>query len=71
MTIFGQLLKNGKCNVQKFQGLINGMWSSGEFSKSLASEEEALGAYFASGFIDQSVYYRYPTFQVAASYCFM
>ncbi len=39
--------------VQKFQRLINGTLSSGEFSKSLANEREAVGAYFASGFIDQ------------------
>ena len=42
---------------KKFQGLINSMWSSGEFSISLANEQEALGAYFASSFLDQSVYY--------------
>ena len=39
--------------VQKFQRLINGTLFSGEFSKSLTSEREAVGAYFASGFIDQ------------------
>ena len=39
--------------VQKFQRLINGTLFSGEFSKSLTSERKAVGAYFASGFIDQ------------------
>ena len=39
--------------VQKFQRLINGTLFSGEFSKSLTSEQEAVGAYFASGCIDQ------------------
>ena len=39
--------------VQKFQRSINGTLFSGEFSKSLTSEREAVGAYFASGFIDQ------------------
>ena len=57
--------------VQKFQRLINGTLSSGEFSKSLANEQEAIGAYFACGFIDQWVYCWDPTFQVAASYRFM
>ena len=36
--------------VQKFQRLINGTLCSGKFSKSLANEQEAVGAYFASGF---------------------
>ena len=36
--------------VQKFQ---RGTLCSGKFSKSLANEQEAVGAYFASGFIDQ------------------
>ena len=39
--------------VQKFQRLINGTLCSGKFSKSLANEQEAVGAYFASGVIDQ------------------
>ena len=39
--------------VQKFQRSINGTLFSGEFSKSLTSEQEAVGAYFASSFIDQ------------------
>ena len=39
--------------VQKFQCLINGTLCSGKFSKSLANEQEPVGAYFASGFIDQ------------------
>ena len=39
--------------VQKFQRLINGTLFSGEFSKSLVNKQEAVGAYFASGFIDQ------------------
>jgi len=30
-----------------------------------------LGAYFASSFIDQHVYYPDPTFLAAASYCFV
>ena len=41
--------------VQKFQHLINGTLFSGEFSKSLTSEREAVGAYFARSFIDQWV----------------
>ena len=41
--------------VQKFQRVINGTLFSGEFSKSLTSEQEAVGAYFASGSIDQWV----------------
>ena len=57
--------------VQKFQRLISGALSSGEFSKSLANRREAVGTYFASGFIDQWVYYRDPTFQVAAYYRFV
>ena len=43
--------------VQKFQRLISGALS--------------VGTYFASGFIDQWVYYRDPTFQVAAYYRFV
>ena len=50
--------------IQKFQCSINGTLSSGEFSKSLTSERDAVGAYFASGFIDKWVYCRDPTFQV-------
>ena len=57
--------------MQKFQRLINGTLSSGEFSKSLAKKMEDLGAHSASGFIDQGVYYRDPTFQVVASYHFV
>ena len=38
--------------VQKFQRLINGTLCSGKFSKSLANEQD-VGAYFASGFIEQ------------------
>ena len=57
--------------VQKFQRLINGTLCSGKFSKSLANEQEAVDAYFASGFIDQWVYCGHPTLQVAASYRFV
>ena len=32
--------------VQKFQRLINNTLSSGEFSKYLANEQEAVGIYF-------------------------
>ena len=39
--------------VQKFQRLINGTLFSGVFSRSLTSERKAVGAYFASGCIDQ------------------
>ena len=39
--------------VQKFQHLIKGTLCSGKFSKSLTNEQEAVGTYFASGFIDQ------------------
>ena len=39
--------------VQKFQRLINSTLCSGKFSKSLANEQEAVGAYFTSGFIEQ------------------
>ena len=54
VTIYGQLLeKTEGVYVQKFQRLINGTLSSGEFSKSLANEQEAIGAYFACSFIDQ------------------
>ena len=60
----------GSVYIQKFQRLINSTLSSGEFSKSLANKQEAVGAYFASRFIDQWVYYR-DLFQVAASYLFM
>ena len=38
--------------IQKFQRKINGTLSSSEFSKSLANEREAVGSYFASGFIE-------------------
>ena len=41
--------------VQKFQRSVNGTLFSGEFSKSLTSKQEAVGAYFASGCIDQWV----------------
>ena len=51
VTIYGQLLKKRK--VYTYKHLINGILSSGEFSKSLANKQEAVGAYFASGFIDQ------------------
>ena len=57
--------------VQKFQRLINSTLFSGEFSKSLTSEWEAVGAYFAHGFIDQWVWRQDPTFQVAGSYHFV
>ena len=54
VTIYGRLLKkNEKCNVQKFQCLINGTLSSGKFLKFLANKQEAVGTYFASGFVDQ------------------
>ena len=39
--------------MQKFQRLINGTLSSGEFSKSFAKKMEGVGAHSASGFIDQ------------------
>ena len=68
MTIYGQLLS---VYVQKFQRLINGALSSGEFSKSLAKMMEDVGAHSSISFIDQWVYYRYPTFQVVASYHFV
>ena len=42
--------------VQKFQRLINGTLSSGEFSKSFAKKMEDVGAHSASGFIDQWVW---------------
>ena len=49
----GIIEKTGSQNASTFQRLINGTLFSGEFSKSLTSEREAVGAYFASGFIDQ------------------
>ena len=63
--------KTGSKNAGAFQRLINGTLSSGEFSKFLAKKIEAVGAHSASGFIDQWVYYRDPTFQVVASYRFV
>ena len=39
--------------VQKFQRLINGTLCFGKIPKSLANKREAVGAYFASSFIDQ------------------
>ena len=49
----GIVEKTGSQNASAFQRLINGTLFSGEFSKSLTSEQEAVGAYFASGCIDQ------------------
>ena len=49
----GIIEKTGSQNASAFQRLINGTLFSGEFSKSLTSEQEAVGAYFASGCIDQ------------------
>ena len=49
----GIIEKTGSQNASTFQRLINSTLFSGEFSKSLTSEREAVGAYFASGFIDQ------------------
>ena len=49
----GIIEKTGSQNASAFQHLINGTLFSGEFSKSLTSEREAVGAYFASGCIDQ------------------
>ena len=39
--------------MQKFQRLINGTLSSGEFSRTPTNKGEAVGAHSASGFIDQ------------------
>ena len=63
--------KTGSQNEGVFQSSINGILSSGELSKSLANKQEAVGAYLASGFLDQSVYFRYPTFQALDSYRFV
>ena len=52
VTMYGQLLKTESVYVQKFQRLINGTLSSGEFSKSFAKKMEDVGAHSASGFID-------------------
>ena len=49
----GIIEKTGSQNASAFQRSINGTLFSGEFSKSLTSEQEAVGAYFASGCIDQ------------------
>ena len=49
----GIIEKTGSQNASAFHRSINGTLFSGEFSKSLTSEREAVGAYFASGFIDQ------------------
>ena len=49
----GIIENTGSQNASAFQRLINGTLFSGEFSKSLTSEKEAVGAYFASGCIDQ------------------
>ena len=57
--------------LQKFQCSISSTLSSGEFPKFLANKREAACSYFASGFLDQSVYYRYPTFQASDSYHFV
>ena len=54
-SIRGLLKKTGSQNAGAFQRSINGTLFSGEFSKSLTSEQEAVGAYFASGCIDQWV----------------
>ena len=51
----GIIKKTGSENASAFQRSIHSTLFSGEFSKSLTSEQEALGAYFASGFIDQWV----------------
>ena len=40
------ILKNGKCICTKFQRFSNDILSSGEFSKSLANKQEAVGTYF-------------------------
>ena len=55
--------KTGSQNEGAFQCSIKGILSSGEFSKSLANKQEAVGTYLARVFLDQSVYCRYPTFQ--------
>ena len=49
--------KTGSQNEGAFQCSINGTSSSGKFLESLANEREAVCAYLASGFLDQSVYY--------------
>ena len=49
VTMYGQM---ESVYVQKFQRLINGTLSSGEFSKSFAKKMEDVGAHSASGFID-------------------
>ena len=49
----GIIEKTGSQNASAFQRSINGTLFSGEFSKSLTSKQEAVGAYFASGCIDQ------------------
>ena len=49
----GIIEKTRSQNAGAFQRSINGTLSSGEFSKSLANKREAVGTYFASGFIDQ------------------
>ena len=67
----GNYWKTGSKNAGAFQRVINGTLSSGEFSRSLAKKMENIGAHSASGFIDQWIYYRYPTFQVVASYHFV
>ena len=63
--------KTGSVYVQKFQCSINGTSSSGKFLESLANKREAVCAYLASSFLDQSVYYRYPTFQALDYYRFV
>ena len=50
--------------MQKFQRLINGTLSSGEFSKSLAKKMEDVGAHSASSFVGQLVYYSVLASQV-------
>ena len=67
----GIIEKTGSQNEGAFQCSINGTSSSGELLESLANKREAVCAYLASGFLGQSVYYRYPTFQALDSYRFV
>ena len=53
VAIYSKLLKTQSVYIQKFQHLIDGTLSSGDFLKSLAIKRQALGTYFVSSFIDQ------------------
>ena len=60
---------NGKRIRCQFQQLINYTLTSGKFANSIFKNWEAVGAWFANGFIDLCLDKSYVTYCSAASYC--